>query len=83
MAREITILRRLDHPNIIKLEGLITSRSSCNIYLVFEYMEHDISGLLSSPDITFTEAQVWIVLQHYLFVHSGILGLGLVHHVAR
>lgn len=63
MAREITILRRLDHPNIIKLEGLITSRSSCNIYLVFEYMEHDISGLLSSPDITFTEAQVWNVLQ--------------------
>lgn len=62
MAREITILRRLDHPNVIKLEGLITSRSSCNIYLVFEYMEHDISGLLSSPEITFTEAQVWIIL---------------------
>ncbi|KAF5954368.1 hypothetical protein HYC85_007224 [Camellia sinensis] len=51
MAREIMILRRLDHPNIIKLEGLITSRLSCSIYLVFEYMEHDISGLLSSPDI--------------------------------
>ncbi|XP_051115773.1 protein IMPAIRED IN BABA-INDUCED STERILITY 1 [Andrographis paniculata] len=58
MAREIMILRRLDHPNIIKLEGLITSRSSCNIYLVFEYMEHDISGLLASPGITFTESQV-------------------------
>ncbi|KAG8379232.1 hypothetical protein BUALT_Bualt07G0067100 [Buddleja alternifolia] len=58
MAREIMILRRLEHPNIIKLEGLVTSRSSCNIYLVFEYMEHDISGLLSSPEITFTEAQV-------------------------
>ncbi|XP_045789930.1 protein IMPAIRED IN BABA-INDUCED STERILITY 1-like isoform X2 [Trifolium pratense] len=28
MAREILILRRLDHPNIIKLEGLITSRLS-------------------------------------------------------
>ena len=41
MAREILILRRLDHPNIVKLEGLITSRLSCSIYLVFEYMEHD------------------------------------------
>ncbi|CAI9112032.1 OLC1v1012401C2 [Oldenlandia corymbosa var. corymbosa] len=58
MAREIMILRRLDHPNVIKLEGIITSRLSCSIYLVFEYMEHDISGLLSNPDIKFSEAQV-------------------------
>ncbi|KAG7951527.1 hypothetical protein I3843_12G011100 [Carya illinoinensis] len=58
MAREIMILRRLDHPNIIKLEGLITSRLSCSIYLVFDYMEHDITGLLSCPDIKFSESQV-------------------------
>ncbi|GER41968.1 protein kinase superfamily protein [Striga asiatica] len=66
MAREILILRRLDHPNIIKLEGIITSRSSCNIYLVFEYMEHDIAGLLSSPEITFTEAQVKCYMKQLL-----------------
>ncbi|KAK2357583.1 Protein kinase superfamily protein [Trifolium repens] len=58
MAREILILRRLDHPNIIKLEGLITSRLSCSIYLVFEYMEHDVTGLLSKPEINFTESQI-------------------------
>lgn len=58
MAREIQILRRLDHPNVMKLEGLITSRLSCSLYLVFEYMEHDLAGLCSSPDIKFTEAQV-------------------------
>ena len=58
MAREILILRRLDHPNIMKLDGLITSRLSCSIYLVFEYMEHDITGLLSCPDVRFSEAQV-------------------------
>ncbi|KAK9119068.1 hypothetical protein Scep_017161 [Stephania cephalantha] len=58
MAREIMILRRLNHPNIVKLEGLITSRLSCSIYLVFEYMEHDLSGLSSCPDIKFSEAQV-------------------------
>lgn len=62
MAREIMILRRLDHPNIIKLEGLITSRLSCSMYLVFEYMEHDISGLLSCPEVEFSESQV-----HQLF----------------
>ncbi|CAB4281059.1 unnamed protein product [Prunus armeniaca] len=66
MAREILILRRLDHPNVIKLEGLITSRLSCSIYLVFEYMEHDITGLLSNPDIKFSEAQIKCYLKQLL-----------------
>ena len=58
MAREIQILRRLDHPNVIKLEGLITSRLSCSIYLVLEYMEHDLAGLSSCPGIKLSEPQV-------------------------
>ncbi|CAK9179135.1 unnamed protein product, partial [Ilex paraguariensis] len=49
MAREILILRRLDHPNVVKLEA-------CT--LVFEYMEHDLAGLAASPGIKFTEPQV-------------------------
>ncbi|KAG7951526.1 hypothetical protein I3843_12G011100 [Carya illinoinensis] len=66
MAREIMILRRLDHPNIIKLEGLITSRLSCSIYLVFDYMEHDITGLLSCPDIKFSESQIKCYMKQLL-----------------
>lgn len=58
MAREIVILRRLDHPNIIKLEGLIVSKTSCSLYLVCEYMEHDLTGLAALPGIKFTEPQV-------------------------
>ena len=45
MAREINILRKLDHPNVVKLECLVTSKLSSSLYLVFEYMEHDLSGL--------------------------------------
>lgn len=58
MAREILILRRLDHPNVIKLEGLVTSRMSCSLYLVLRYMEHDLAGLAASPEVKFTEPQV-------------------------
>ncbi|KEH24541.1 cyclin-dependent kinase [Medicago truncatula] len=58
MAREIIILRRLDHPNVIKLQGLVTSRMSCSLYLVFDYMEHDLAGLAASPVIRFTESQI-------------------------
>lgn len=65
MAREIQILRRLDHPNVMKLEGIVTSRMSCNLYLVFEYMEHDLTGLAARPDLNFTEPEV-LNFQNYL-----------------
>ncbi|GAB2299450.1 hypothetical protein Dimus_033518 [Dionaea muscipula] len=58
MAREILILRCLDHPNVVKLHGLVTSRMSCSLYLVFAYMDHDLAGLTVSPGIKFTESQV-------------------------
>ncbi|KAK4402016.1 putative serine/threonine-protein kinase [Sesamum angolense] len=61
MAREILILRRLDHPNVMKLEGLVTSRVSSSLYLVFEYMEHDLAGLTSSPLVKFTESQMLVL----------------------
>ncbi|GMP54588.1 hypothetical protein CsSME_00019709 [Camellia sinensis var. sinensis] len=66
MAREIVILRRLDHPNIIKLEGLVTSHNSCSLYLVFEYMEHDLTGLASLPSFKFSEPQVKCYMQQLL-----------------
>ncbi|KXG23797.1 probable serine/threonine-protein kinase At1g54610 [Sorghum bicolor] len=67
MAREILILRRLrGHPNVVGLEGLITSRSSSSIYLVFEYLEHDLAGLNSSADITFTEPQIKCYMRQLL-----------------
>ena len=63
MAREILVLRKLDHPNVIKLEGLVTSRMSCSLYLVFEYMGHDVIGLAACQRIKFTEPQVLFFLQ--------------------
>jgi serine/threonine protein kinase len=74
MAREIHVLRRLDHPHVVKLEGLVTSHMSSSLYLVFEYMEHDLAGLAATPGIKFTEPQVFfsrLVLVSMLFhLHS-------------
>ncbi|XP_044462442.1 probable serine/threonine-protein kinase At1g09600 isoform X2 [Mangifera indica] len=66
MAREIIILRRLDHPNVMKLEGLITSRVSGSIYLIFEYMEHDLTGLAAKSGVKFTEEQIKCYMQQLL-----------------
>ncbi|CAN7066008.1 unnamed protein product [Brassica oleracea var. botrytis] len=66
MAREIIILRRLDHPNVMKLEGLITSGVSGSMYLIFEYMEHDLSGLASTPGVKFSEPQIKCYMKQLL-----------------
>ncbi|XP_059293921.1 protein IMPAIRED IN BABA-INDUCED STERILITY 1-like isoform X1 [Lycium ferocissimum] len=79
MAREIAILRKLDHPNIMKLEGIITSRLSCSIYLVFEYMEHDLSGLLSCPDIKFSDSQIKCYMQQLLSGLEHCHSRGIMH----
>ncbi|XP_062115850.1 probable serine/threonine-protein kinase At1g54610 [Humulus lupulus] len=66
MAREIIVLRKLDHPNVLKLEGLATSRMSCSLYLVFEYMEHDLAGLAARSGVKFTEPQIKCYMKQLL-----------------
>ncbi|RDX88731.1 putative serine/threonine-protein kinase, partial [Mucuna pruriens] len=66
MSREIIVLRRLDHPNVMKLQGMITSRLSGSLYLIFEYMEHDLAGLAAIPGINFTLPQIKCYMQQLL-----------------
>ena len=69
MAREITILRKLDHPNVVKLRGLATSRMQFSLYLVFDFMHADLNKLLSRSGLSLDEAQVSLLLR----VFSGHL----------
>ena len=51
MAREIALLRHLGaHDNVVSLQGLVTSRlaTAPSLYLVFEYMDHDLTGLVAA-----------------------------------
>ncbi|KAF8111732.1 hypothetical protein N665_0073s0088 [Sinapis alba] len=66
MAREIIVMRRLDHPNVLRLEGLITAPVSSSLYLVFDYMDHDLLGLSSLPGVKFTEPQVKCYMRQLL-----------------
>jgi len=58
MAREITILQRLDHPNVVKLKGLATSRMQYSIYLVFDFMQTDLARVIARPEERLSEPQV-------------------------
>ncbi|KAL8466867.1 hypothetical protein ACS0TY_035799 [Phlomoides rotata] len=66
MAREIMILQKLDHPNILKLSGLATSRMQYSIYLVFDCMHSDLSRILSRPNESLTEPQIKCYMQQLL-----------------
>ncbi|XP_031500329.1 probable serine/threonine-protein kinase At1g54610 [Nymphaea colorata] len=79
MAREIHILRRLDHPNVVKLEGIVTSRMSCSLYLVFEYMEHDLAGLAGMPGVKFSEPQIKCYMKQLLLGLDHCHSRGVLH----
>lgn len=75
--REIMIMKRLNHPNILKLIEVVTSapndknKNRGNVYLVFEYMEHDISGL-ADLKCNFTISELKCIMYQIL---KGVLSL--------
>ncbi|XP_062229628.1 probable serine/threonine-protein kinase At1g54610 isoform X2 [Phragmites australis] len=66
MAREMRILQGLDHPNVIRLEGIATSRMHRSIYLVFDFMYSDLARLVARPGQRLTEPQIKCYMQQLL-----------------
>ncbi|XP_062099575.1 cyclin-dependent kinase C-1-like [Humulus lupulus] len=78
--REIKILKKLDHENIVKLKEIVTSTSTekdeqnsqeggkfkGGIYMVFEYMDHDLTGLSDRPGLRFTIPQIKCYMKQLL-----------------
>ena len=46
-VREIKLLQSLRHTNIVKLQEVMVEKNDC--FMVFEYMSHDLTGLLNHP----------------------------------
>ncbi|XP_026448232.1 probable serine/threonine-protein kinase At1g54610 [Papaver somniferum] len=83
MARQLIIMRRLDnHPNVIKLEGLVVSSKNKKYYelhLVFEHTEHDLSELAISGGTKLTETQVKPYMLQLLSGLEHCHSLGVLH----
>lgn len=63
--REIMVLRKLDHPNIVQLVDIVRSKGQ-SIYLVFEFATHDLQKLIEQPQIVFTKMQLKFLLKSML-----------------
>ena len=56
VMREIKLLQALRHENVVRLHEMMVTRGS--IYMVFEYMEHDLNGILAHPQVEFSDAHL-------------------------
>lgn len=60
--REVKILKALKHPNIVLLKEIVTSKEKGeipkNVFMVFEYLEYDLTGILETPEIRFNQDHI-------------------------
>ncbi|OCF74126.1 CMGC/CDK/CRK7 protein kinase [Kwoniella mangroviensis CBS 8886] len=54
--REIKLLQGVRQDNVVRLLEIMVSKG--NVHMVFEYMEHDLTGLLSHPTLRFSQANI-------------------------
>ncbi|KAH6892276.1 hypothetical protein B0T10DRAFT_401584 [Thelonectria olida] len=54
-VREIKLLQSLRHVNIVNLQEVMVEKNDC--FMVFEYMSHDLTGLLNHPSFKLDAAQ--------------------------
>lgn len=62
----------MKHDNIVRLIEIVVSKGS--VYMVFEYMDHDLTGLLQNSEVQFDTSQIKCYMKQVLeglhFLHS-------------
>lgn len=60
--REVAILKALNNPNVVTLKEIVTSKGQGevpkNVFMVFEYLEYDLTGILETPEIRLTQDHI-------------------------
>jgi cell division cycle 2-like protein len=60
--REINILLCFHHRNIVDVSEVVVGSSLDDIFMVMEFMEHDLKGLMDDMVEPFTVAEVCLVI---------------------
>jgi len=50
LTGEVTILSKLDHPNVVRLIEVVVGRSQLHIFMVMEYAEHELRAALAQEE---------------------------------
>lgn len=69
--REIKLLQSFQHPNVVGLLEMMVETNQ--IFMIFDYMDHDLTGLLTHPDMKLEEC-------HKKFIFKQLMeGLNYLH----
>jgi len=56
--REINILLSFDHPSIVDVKEIVVGGHDDDIFMVMEYMEHDLKGVMETIKQPYTQSEV-------------------------
>mmetsp|Transcript_2496 Transcript_2496/g.3518 ORF Transcript_2496/g.3518 Transcript_2496/m.3518 type:complete len:535 (+) Transcript_2496:40-1644(+) len=80
VIREISLLRELDHPNVVRLLDVIQARPG-GLYLIFEYVRHDLKTFMDAQQ-TSTDISLRVGLSKETvrsFMRQILAGVGFCH----
>lgn len=76
--REIKLLQSFDHPNVSTLNEIMVE-SQKTVYMIFEYADNDLSGLLLNKQIDINAAQCKHIFEQLLRGMDYLHGNGILH----
>lgn len=62
--REVNILLSFHHSNIVDVHEVVVGDKHSSVFMVMEYMEHDLKALMDSMTQPFSAAEVHLLPSH-------------------
>lgn len=75
--REIKLLQSFDHPNIVGLLEMMVEHNQ--IFMVFDYLDHDLTGLLTHPVLKLTEGHRKTIFKQLMEGMNYLHGRRVIH----
>ena len=65
--REIKLLKKLSHANIVRLDCVVQAKDLSSFFLVFEYVDNDLTGIIENRVLKAAQIKVFIDLLITIF----------------
>lgn len=77
--REINLLLSLHHPNIVNVREIVMGNSNDKIYVVMEYMEHELRDLMENMQYRFTMSEIKCLVKQLLLAMEYLHSKNIMH----
>ena len=62
MLLQVNVLLSLHHPNIVDVSEVVVDRSPDSVFMVMEFMDHELKALMEKKDRPFSTSEVGLLL---------------------